>query len=150
MKRKYSVIYNRVIHLMNKYKYHQFIGPLTHENYQELIETMSHNNCLNESYSLLTKKDMEIRVNYLDSIHKKEKEYCINSSNSNYLFSLFYWSDPYRVVANLYAGLTSNEKKYFTNILLHNDIYFDSLSKELILLGFDKNKIYTMNNEIEE
>lgn len=150
MKRKYSVIYNRVIHLMNKYKYHQFVGPLTHENYQELIETMPENNCLNKSYSLLTKQDMEIRVNYLDSIQKKENEYCINSSNSNYLFSLFHWEDPYKIVATLYSSLMSSEKIYFANILLHNDIYFDSLSKELILVGFDKNKIYLMNNEIEE
>lgn len=150
MQRKYSVIYNRVIYLINKYKYQQFVGPLAQHNFSQLVETLPQNNCLHQVYSLLTKQDMETRVNYLDSMKKKENEYTINSDNPNYLFTLFHWEEPYKVVSTLYAGLTTDEKIYLANLLLHNDIYFDSLSKELILVGFDKNKTYSMNDEIED
>lgn len=152
MQIKYNIIYERVINLINKYKYQQFVGPLTETNYPELIETMPQNSCLIQKYHLLTKNDMETRINYLDSVQKRGIKYIINSDNENQLFILFHWDELYDGcdVAHIYDDLSVAQKGYFSSFLLRNHIFFETLSISLILVGFDKSKIYSMNDDIED
>ena len=83
---------------------------------------------------------MEVRINYLEIMKYLSNPYTIDNKKSDYVYSIFTWED-YKVF-NLYRQLKEKDKQKLWKLFLKNDIYFECLSPDLLLLGFKLNKQY--------
>lgn len=139
MQQTYDTIQQYIIDLINKYRYQHFNGPLTASNVSTLVE-LSKNLDPSKKYDVLNKSDMEVRINYLEIMKYLANPYIIDNKKSDYVYSIFTWED-YKVF-NLYRQLKEKDKQKLWKLFLKNDIYFECLSPDLLLLGFKLNKQY--------
>ena len=139
MQQTYDTIQQYIIDLINKYRYQHFNGHLTASNVSTLVE-LSKSRDPSKTYDVLNKSDMEVRINYLEIMKYLSNPYTIDNKKSDYVYSIFTWED-YKVF-NLYRQLKEKDKQKLWKLFLKNDIYFECLSPDLLLLGFKLNKQY--------
>jgi folate-dependent tRNA-U54 methylase TrmFO/GidA len=140
MQQTYDIIQQYIVNLINKYRYQHFNGPLTASNVSTLVE-LSKVRDPSKIYDVLNKSDMEIRINYLEIMKYLANRYTIDNKKADYVYSIFTWED-YKVF-NSYRQLKEKDKQKLWKLFLKNDIYFECLSPELLLLGFKLDKQYT-------
>lgn len=136
MKNVEDEVHRYIVDLINKYRYQHFNGPLTASNLITLVE-LSNTKDTSKIYDVLKKSDMELRINFLEIMKYLEKPYMIDNNKPDYSYSIFKWDD-YKAF-NDYRQLKEKDKKRFWKILLKEDIYFECLSTDLLLLGFKLN-----------
>lgn len=139
MKKIEDDIHNYIVDLINKYRYQHFNGPLNAVNISTFIE-LSNKQDTSKIYHVLTKTDMETRVNCLEIMKYLANPYVINNKKLDCSYSLFKWDD-YKVF-NVYRQLKEKDKQKFWKQLLKDDIYFECLSPDILLLGFKLDKKY--------
>jgi hypothetical protein len=139
MQQTYDTIQQYIIDLINKYRYQHFNGPLTASNVSTLVE-LSKSRDPSKTYDVLNKSDMEVRINYLEIMKYLANPYVINNKKLDCSYSLFKWDD-YKVF-NVYRQLKEKDKQKFWKQLLKDDIYFECLSPDILLLGFKLDKKY--------
>lgn len=139
MKNVEDEVHRYIIDLINKYRYQHFNGPLNARNVSTLVE-LSNPHDTSKIYDVLTQSEMEIRVNCLEIMKYLANPYMIANKKPDYSYSLFKWDD-YKVF-NVYRQLKEKDKQKFWKQLLKDDIYFECLSPDLLLLGFKLDKQY--------
>lgn len=139
MQQTYDTLHQYIVDLINKYRYQHFNGLLNAMNVSTLVE-LSNQQDTSKIYDVLTQSDMEIRVNCLEIMKYLANHYTIDNKKPDYFYSLFKWDD-YKLL-NVYRQLKEKDKQKFWKQLLKDDIYFECLSPELLLLGFKLDKKY--------
>lgn len=142
MKQTYDLIHKHIIDLINKYCYQPFNGPLTAYNIQTLVE-LSNQRDNSKKYSVLDKMDMETRINVLEIMKYLANPYVIDTKRTDLSYIIFKWED-YQIF-NEYRRMKERDKQKLWKILLKDDIFFECLSPDLLLLGFKIDKQYRFN-----
>lgn len=132
MQQTYDEIKKHIITIINKYRYKHFNGPLTAANFSTLVE-LSTLKDTDEIYDLLNKTDMETRINFLETMKYLSSPYTISNNKIDYYYCIFIWED-YKIF-NLYRTLKEKDKHTVWRLLLKENVYFECLSPDLLLIG---------------
>lgn len=139
MQSVYDNVKNHVIKLIVQYRYDYFKGPLTGFNLSTLIEISSVVDT-SKIYHILNKPDMEIRINRLSIMQHLANPYTIDNKKYDYVYCIYRWEDY--TIFNDYRRLKEKDKQAVWKQLLKEDIFFECLSPDLLLLGFKLDKKY--------
>lgn len=135
----YDNIHQYIVKLINQYSYNQFNGALTASNVLTLVEISSVTD-KSKIYHVLNKLDMETRINRLSIMQHLANPYTIDNKNPDYVYCIYRWEDY--TIFNDYRRLKEKEKQSVWKQLLKEDIFFECLSPDLLLLGFKLDKKY--------
>lgn len=135
----YDIIKTHVISLITKYQYQSFNSSLSGFNLSRLIEISSVTDT-SKIYHVLNKRDMETRINRLSIMQHLANPYTIDNKKSDYVYCIYRWEDY--TIFNDYRRLKEKEKQMVWKQLLKDDIFFECLSPDLLLLGFKLDKKY--------
>lgn len=130
---------NHVIKLIVQYHYEHFKGPLTDFNVSSLVEISTVADT-SKIYHVLNKLDMETRINRLSIMQHLANPYIIDNKKPDYVYCIYRWEDY--TIFNDYRKLKEKEKQMVWKQLLKDDIFFECLSPDLLLLGFKLDKKY--------
>lgn len=135
----YDIIKTHVVSLITKYQYQSFNSSLSGFNLPRLIEISSVTDT-SKIYHVLNKRDMETRINRLSIMQHLANPYTIDNKKSDYVYCIYRWEDY--TIFNDYRRLKEKEKQMVWKQLLKDDIFFECLSPDLLLLGFKLDKKY--------
>ena len=135
----YDIIKTHVVSLITKYQYQSFNSSLSGFNLSRLIEISSVTDT-SKIYHVLNKRDMETRINRLSIMQHLANPYTIDNKKSDYIYCIYRWEDY--TIFNDYRRLKEKEKQAVWKQLLKEDIFFECLSPDLLLLGFKLDKKY--------
>lgn len=135
----YDIIKTHVVSLITKYQYQSFNSSLSGFNLSRLIEISSVTDT-SKIYHVLNKRDMETRINRLSIMQHLANPYTIDNKKSDYVYCIYRWEDY--TIFNDYRRLKEKEKQAVWKQLLKEDIFFECLSPDLLLLGFKLDKKY--------
>lgn len=135
----YENVKNHVIKLITKYRYEYFKGPLMGLNLSTLVEISSVADT-SKIYHVLNKIDIETRINRLSIMQHLANSYTIDNKKNDYVYCIYRWEDY--MIFNDYRKLKEKEKQTVWKQLLKDEIFFECLSPDLLLLGFKLDKKY--------
>jgi hypothetical protein len=139
MQSVYDNVKNHVIKLITKYRYEHIKGPLTDFNLSTLVE-ISIVADTSKIYHVLNKLDMETRINLLSIMQHLANPYTIDNKKPDYVYCIYRWEDY--TIFNNYRRLKEKEKQAVWKQLLKDEIFFECLSPDLLLLGFKLDRKY--------